>query len=430
MHASTLGSRSRPRALGAAALLLILGALPACVAYRPEGRRGPEHAVTSVAPPAEALAFEQALALLVERNAELKALRAHAAGVNQRPNEAVLGAELEIERGRAAQLSIGTDVLALFGVGPRPAQAALARALRSEALARHHERARELARELAMAYARTRELAVLVTSVESLDTEAYVKAGLATPPDLQESASTKAGWAAERTIVLLERRRQKLVIAHLLGAGPEHEVTPLLPPEGWPPLPAAEAHGLLYARADLQRLAADVEVADRDYRLAVARQIPNVGVRLGAVFDPTEPFQMLDVSLPLGASAEARAAEQRRRASALDLEAGVLAARHDAAERRLDLEEAEAHAGFWQGWWEAKRALVKGARQRAATDVRDLTMALHLEGEEIEAARDLREARLALADARVEAAVASGWPGPLAASAAPTACATQPGRIR
>lgn len=421
---------SRSSILRAFVGVALLSALSACVAYRPELRRSPERAVTSVAPPSGPLSFEQALELLAARNPELRALRAHALGVNLRPNDAALDAQLEIEDGHASQLTFGTDLLALFGLGARPAQAALARALRSEALARHHERARELARELALAYARTRELALLVTSVEPFDTEAYVKAGLATPPDLQESASTKAGWAAERTIVALERRRQGLVIAHLLGAGPEHVVAPLLSPEGWPPLPAVGAHGLLYARADLQRLAAAVEVADRDYRLAVAGQIPNVGVSLGAVFDPTEPLQMLDVSLPLGASAEARAAEQRRRASALDLEAGVLAARHDAAERRLELEEAEAHVGFWQGWWEAKRALVKGARARAATDARDLTMALHLEGEEIEAARDLREARLALADARVEAAVASGWPGPLVASAAPTSCATQPGGIR
>jgi len=421
---------SRAPILRAFVGVVLLCALGACVAYRPEPRHSPERAITSVVPPSAPLSFEQALELLAARNPELRALRAHALGVNPRPNDAALHAQLELEDGHASQLTFGTDLLALFGVGARPAQAALARAVRSESLARHHERARELARELAVAYARTRELALLVTSVEPLDTEAYVKAGLATPPDLQESASTKAGWAAERTIVALERRRQGLVIAHLLGAGPEHVVTPVLPPAGWPPLPVAGAHGLLYARADLQRLAAAVEVADRDYRLAVARQIPNVGVSLGAVFDPTEPFQMLDVSLPLGASAEARAAEQRRRASALDLEAGVLAAQHDAAERRLELEEAETHVGFWQGWWEAKRALVKGARARAATDARDLTMALHLEGEEIEAARDLREARLALADARVEAAVASGWPGPLVASAAPTSCATQPGSIR
>ncbi len=413
--------------------LVVLGALSACVAYRPEPCGSPERAVTSLAPPSEALSFEQALELVAARNPELRALRARAAGINLRPNDAALEGNLEIDDGRVDQLTFGTDVLALFGVGARPAQAALARALRSEALARHHERARELARDLAVAYSTERELADLVSHVEPLDTEAYVKAGLATAADQQESASSKAGWAAEREIVALERRRQRLAIARLIGAGPEQEATPVLPPAGWPAVPDAQAQSLLYARADLQRLATAVGVADRDLRLAVARQIPTIGLSLGATFDPTEPFQVLDVSLPLGAPAEARAAEQRRGAAVLDLEAGVLAARHEAADRRLALEESEAQLRFWQGWWEAKRALVRAARQRTATDARDLTMALHLEGEEIESARELREARLARAQARVEAAVAAGWPGPFSASGgsdAPTGCAMQAGGAR
>lgn len=154
-------SRS-PYPCSVSSLTLALGAmaalcLGACQAYRPEPRSTPERAVTAQAPPAGPLAFAQALRLLVERNPELAALRARAGGgVNLRPNDASLDAELEVEDGRASQLTVGTDLLALFGLGARPAQQALARAVRSEALARHHERARELAAELATAYAEDR----------------------------------------------------------------------------------------------------------------------------------------------------------------------------------------------------------------------------------------------------------------------------------
>lgn len=395
-------------ALGAAALPLV-----GCARYRLNPRTTPERAVTEAPAPAGPLAFEEAVRLLVAQNPELQALRAHAGAVNLRPNETELEAGLQVVDGEVSEASVGADLLSLLGLGVRPAQRALAQAVRCEALARHHERARELVAELARAYAREQALAGLITEVQPLDARAYVEAGLATRSDLAESESSRAGWVAERTLVALARRQNRLEVARLIGAGPEAALDLVAAPPAWPPLPAATERGLLYARADLMRQAAAVAVADRAYRVALARQIPTLGVELGAELDPTEPLQVLRVALPLGAPAEARAAERARDAAVLDLEAAVLAARHDAARARLELEAQEAETAFWDGWWRAKHALVQAARQRTAVDPKELPMAVHLENEEIESARDLREALLHRAEARVAAAVAAGWPGPV-----------------
>jgi hypothetical protein len=413
-------SRSRPfhvpsrlNALSGPLLVVaVAAALGACTAYRPELRRSPEQAARSAPPPTEALEFERALVWMVERHPELRALRAEARGVNLRPNDAMLDLGVEVMDERVQPAWIGTDVLSLFGIGPRPAQEALARALRSEVLARHHERVRELTRELATAFARLAELESLVTHVPGLDAGRYAEAGLAARTDLLESRAVAAGWEAERGIVALEMRRQRLALARLVGSGPEHDVAYRAPPLGWPAVPEADALRLLYARHDLQRLALGVEVADREARLAVARQWPNLGVGLGATFDPTNPFGMLEVSLPLGAAAEARASFARRDAAALMLEAGVLDARHEAASERLALEASDAEVRFMEAAWAGRQAAAAAARVRAENDARDLTMAVRMEMEELESARDLREALLMRADARVEAAVAAGWPGP------------------
>jgi hypothetical protein len=407
---------SLARTLGSALLVGLAGAATGCTAYRPELVRTPAAADRAPAPPTEALTFDRALVLMVERNPELRALGAEARGVNLRPYDAELRGILEVEDDRVMQATLGTDVLALLGIGPRPAQRALASAMRYERLAMRLERTRELAGELAVAFAALGELDALVATVTPLDVSAYRRAGLAAPSDATESAAARIGWGAEREIVALEARRHRLTIARLIGSGPEHDVQVLPPSASWPRVPAPDERALLYARADLQRLAAALAVADREARLAAARQWPNVGIDFGAVFDPTDPFGMLEVSLPLAAAGEARAALARRDAARLALEAGVLAARHDAAQAQIALTEADANLRYAQGMWDGRHAAVRAARLRASIDTKDLSMAVRMEGEEIESARDLREARLMRARARVEAAVAAGWPSPHAKS--------------
>jgi hypothetical protein len=398
----------------ASPLLVVLAALLAgCASYVPLAARRPDQMRCEAPVPATPLAFEQALVRMVEHNPELKALRARAAAVVLRPDENTVTGMLELADGGIDEFLVGTDVLALFGVGVKPARAALARAVRHEALAAHHERARVLAGELAEAYAADRELVDLATYVEALGVERFRRAGLAATADEREARSSAVGWESERRIVELERSSHRRRVAELLGLDPAGEVSLFLPTPGWPARPDTRDDALFHARADLQRLAAAVETADRDYRVALAKQIPTLGLALGARYDPTEPLQVIELSLPLGARAEARGAHRAREAALHELRAGVLAARHEAREAVLELERADADLRFAEEWWRAKRALVKAARERTAADANELAMALHLEGEEIEAARDLREARVARAVARVRAALAAGWPGPV-----------------
>lgn len=405
-------SRARCTAFPGLALLLAV-LLTGCASYVPLSAPRPQDVLCTAPAPATPLGFEQALARLVEHNPELRALRARAAAVVLRPNENALTGEIEVADGDVDETLVGTDLLALFGIGVKPARQALARAVRHEALAAHHERARVLCGELAEVYAADRELVELITRVEPLDVERYRRAGLAAAADTREAASSAAGWQAEREIVGLERASHRRRVAELLGLEPATDVSLFLSPPGWPARPAPQDAALFYARADLQRLAAALATADREYRVALARQLPTIGLALGARYDPTDPLQVVEVSLPLGARAEALGAYRLREAAAHDLKAGVLAAKHEVRESVLALERAEADLRFADEWWRAKRALVKAARERTAADASELAMALHLEGEEIEAARDLREARIACAQARVRAALAAGWPGPV-----------------
>lgn len=409
-------------------LLILGGVAPAawlCGCAQPAGPvcLRPEQASVGVPAPVGPLSFDVALQRMVQHNPELRALRAHAEAVNLRPNEASLRVAGELVDGELGEAVIGTDLMSLLGVGARPALGALQRALRSEAVLRHHERARELVHQLATAYAREAALVGLAGEVERLDVRPYVTSGQAAPADESEADAARSGWHAELAQLEAERRGQRLAIARLLGSAPTAHIDPVTPAPGWPVVPSAGQSALLFARADLQRRAASVEVADRDYRLAVARQLPTVGLALGARFDPTKPLQMLDVSLPLGASSAARAAERSRAAAGLELEAAVLAAQHEAAQAASVLAAREADTAFRARALQAKRASARAARQRTAADVRELTFAVQLESMELEAARDLRLARLEEAQARVDAAVAAGWPGPGFVAAPADACA-------
>jgi outer membrane protein TolC len=391
---------------------LLALSFPACVGYRPASVSAPE-AERSLAPlPAGPLAFEEALRLLVERNPDLRALRAEAGAVNLAPGPQDLEISQEIRDGNATDFWVGTDILSLFGIGPRSAEKALARAMREEALRRHHERARELAADLASAWAVERTLAGIEPPTVETGAEEFRAAGLISEADIGSARALVETAAAEGRRIDLDRREARREIARLLGAGPEAEVVPLDPGGGWPPLPAPEARDLLFARGDLQRLAAEFETADRRLRLAVARQWPNLGIFLGRDFDLSDPMGMVEVRLPLAAPAEARAAVCAREAARRRFEAGVLAALHEAASARNRLEAAEAEAHAVWARRQASAALVKATRARLQVEADAITDLILVAADEVDSSRDLREAETERARLLVEAARASGWPGP------------------
>ncbi len=394
------------RSTAVVALLLLTG----CVSYRPLVA-SPRRSLTRVPDvPQRPLAFAEAAELVVLRNPALRAARARIAAVNLDPGPDPLLGSLKVADGDVTETLIGTDILALLGIGPRAAEKALARSIRSERIRAHHQQARDLVGELALAYALERALADLRVPSDELDVEAYTQAGL---------VSTSAGEAAhaalverdsERRILDAQRRDARRDIARLIGSGPEDEAAIVAAPLGWPTAPAADRKKLLLARGDIQTLYARYCVADHRFRLAVAEQTPDVGLALGGNFDLEIPVQLLRISLPLDAPAEARVAEAARAAAFADLDAGVLEAMHDAASTALTLEAAEARADGARARLEAATALLEAEVGRLGDDPNAFTSAVLVMGTQVQAFRELRNATIALVRARVAAARAAGWP--------------------
>lgn len=392
---------------------LALLALPlcACARYLPSSfdLDRAETTLPTVAEPA--LDFPTAAAHLVRRHPRLVAARAHARAVNLTP-----GPEPLVFRGRAVdddveEVTIETDVLALLGLGPRPKAAALARVIRHRRLQVLHEQARHLFAELAEAFAVERALAAHTSPVPELDLATFEAAGLVSERTRQAANAALAEAEAEAEILALARREATRRIVELTGARPtETPPTILSVEDGWPAIPSAEDRALLLARGDLLSAYGAFHEADRRYSLAVARQIPTLELRLGSLIELDRPLQLLRVRLPLDATDEARAAHAARCAEAETVRALVLEALHDAASKRLLWTEAQARVTSAEASLRAARTLRTAERSRLETTPEAFTTWVIAWGQEVRAARALREARVALAKARVAAARAAGWP--------------------
>jgi outer membrane protein TolC len=401
-----------PRRILLISSCVVLG-LGACVGYRPCPVSVPTTADAIPRLEEGALSFEEAVRLLVARSPELRRLRAEAAAVNLRPGPDPLFLNTQIEDGNVTETMIGTDLLALLGVGPTGARRALARARRSERIFTHHERARALVAQLAEAYAVERALRELPSPEPELDVEAFEAAGLASAASVSAAASARAQAAAEVDVVAASLRDVRREIAQLVAAGPESRIVPVGTVAGWPTVPAPDETALLYTRGDLLRGLAAYAVADHELRLAVARQWPNLGVFLGGNVHLENPMQMVRIALPLEAPAEARAMVMAREAARLRFSELVLDALHDAAGARLDLEKAAATYRGAAARRAAAAAVVRAAQARIETSAEDaFPEAVLAASEEVQAAVVMRMAAVSLARARVRAAHASGWPGP------------------
>ncbi len=396
-------------ALLAVSAMLLLGA---CAAYRP-ARASLETARRSVAPlPEGPLSFETAVRLLVARHPELKALRAEALAVNRRPGPEPLFPNMEIMDGRAGETLLEGEVLSLLGVGPQRARTALARAVFDERVRALEARARTLVGELAEAFLVEATLRRLESPVPALDLDAYERAGLLPGAALAAGRAALAEARAEEAVVRSRLREARRRIGELLGADPGHEPRPEDPPPDWPALEPGDPERLLLARGDLKQALAAWVVADRDYYRAVKEQWPALMVGVGGNVDLSIPMQMVRVRLPLGAPAEARARHAAREGAWHRMEAAVQGALHEALAARIELEEAEAELEGAQAAREAARALLQAEAERARTDPQAFAALVLAAGQEVGAARRVRETSVEHARDRVRAARAAGWPSP------------------
>jgi len=386
--------------------------LSACVRYRPAPVTSPGLLAAVEAPPTGPLAYDAAVRWAVLHNPELRALVARAAAVNLNPAREPIGVGTERDMDGRYATMLSFDVLSLLGVGPQQAARGLAQARRSEAVLAHHARAREIAGEVAEAFAVDRALFGLTDVDAPPDPRAFVAAGIEVAAS--ERIATAVGQArdAERVSRGAAQRRNRIELARLLGARPEQAPAPVGPPADWPAVPkAADPQAVVAARADLQRLLAAYETADAELRSAVAAQAPGFEIEPGLAADPTMAFGSVRLRIPVGADREVLAMEQAREAARHDLAAGILAALADAESARIAWETAEQQLAAVRARLAADQDLLRTARARLDAGEGSALELVMFSRDTVEASMALREASVEAARARVQAARAAGWPG-------------------
>jgi outer membrane protein TolC len=204
------------------------------------------------------------------------------------------------------------------------------------------------------------------------------------------------------------RAANPLALLRLLGASPLASVEIATAP--WADPGAPDWRAILEARADLQRALASYEVAEGEFRRACAEQYPALLIAPGVGGDPVSLFGSVGITLPIGASKEARAAESARDAARHELQGAVLDALRDAETSRR--EAAAAASGLLAA--RARRAAQEEILRTAMAELEGrsgsfLDVVFAVEGL-VDAATAEREAALDEVRARVRAARAAGWP--------------------
>lgn len=382
----------------------LLATVASCTSYEPADVALPSLAAGLVRHDGP-LTFEAAVGLALANNGELVARSAEcrAAGLDVMPSE--LQGQLQQEN-----LAVMVDPLALLGLTQRGASAHLAEARAfAAAAALATERWRVVA-AIAEIFVASRALSGLAAvPIIDVDVEALVAAGLASPLAAEIVRSAAVGAEAERRAIQAEHATLAADLRRLLGLSSASQVELVLPAVDWPPLPPADETSVL-RRPDLAETLARYQVADAEFRRAVADQYPVLMIGPDFMLRGSGVDPMAILRWPFGAAGPAEAARERREAARSRLrdtlvaatgEASSAAARHEAAAARARASVASAQV--------AVRALAAAAvalqvevdafdrvAEKAPMMVRD--------------AMEARDAALAAARARVRAAAAAGWP--------------------
>lgn len=390
--------------------LCALLVLTACVSHDRQAVTVETTAATFEPYPDGPLAFDDAVRLLVERNPELRATRARIQAVDITPGPGAVRATQQVLDGRATELMVQTDLLALLGLGSRQAEIAWARSVRSARIREHHQRARDLVADLAEAYAVEQALAALPSPTIEVDVSAFEKAGLASDSLLSAAKAVATEGDAEARVIAARLADQRREIARLIGSAPTTTILPVAWEAATPTIDTPDRRTLLLARGDLQTLMARWHTADRQFKFEVERQYPTIVAGLGNNLALNAPMQLVGIQLPLDAPSRAQAAQHARTAAFHDLESGVLAAMHDAESGLLDLQAASARLDAARARVEAADDLLISERAHLETNPDGLDRVVLVAGRRVDAARQLRQAAVAHARAHVQAARAAGWP--------------------
>ena len=375
----------------------------------------PSVALRSSRPPAGPIPYEAAVRWAIEHNPELRALawRADAAAWSPASEPVEIGAGRGSDTRSEAGLSL--DALSLLGLGTRRAEVALACARRDESWMAFHERARAIAGEIAEWYAVDAALAEMPPyPAVGIDVRAFVNAGLDAPASEAAALATESDVRTENAERATQRRAVRSAVARLLGLG---DATLELAPTAtnWPAMPKIAPETLATTRIDVQRRLASFEVADRALRRSVAGQWPGLVLGPQVALDPTTLFGTVKLRIPVGAGREVRAAESVREAARAEVEVAVLAALQDARDTSDRLAQAERLTVAARTRFDASTRLGDATRVRLSVAGGSVTETLFAQDAVLASAKALREALVNEARARARAAVANGWPSPLAA---------------
>ena len=381
-------------------------ALASCVAYERDDANLEEIAASLQARVGGQLSFPEAVALAMRQNPELAALEAasRAAGID------VPTTELQGQwDGFEEMVAVMVDPVALLRRGPRGAAVTLAEVRGAEALAALAEARWRIVAKIAELYAVTTALRGLEAPQPAVDPEPFVRAGLASPAAAAQVRAAAANAEAERLALDVERVTLVAELRQLLGLPPTTDLE-FVPIDGdFPPLPPAEDAAVLQ-RPDLALALARYRVADAEFRRAVADQYPSLmlGPQIPLRGGPLDAMAVL--RLPLGASSLARAAQERRTAARATLVAAFLAASNAASVADSTHAAAEQRAVAMSASAVASAAALAAAKTGLQVEVDAFQRLAEAAPMAVRDAVELRGALVAAARARVQRAVAFGWP--------------------
>ncbi len=391
-----------PRLISAATLLALSG----CVAYSEHPADPTSTAAEIRSRPGGTFTFARAVATAFQQNAQLQRLaaRARAAGAVTTP------IDLELEwRSDTEMLAVLVDPIALLGLGPRGGAIGTTRA---EAAAAVQDLATARWRTIgaiAEAFQVDQALAGLEPPRITIDVDAFAKAGLAAPVATAQVRAAQARAGAETLELTSARATNLILLRELLGLHHDTPVT-LVPMADDLVVPPPSGDAALLCRPDVALAAARFQLADAEFRQAVADQYPSlsIGPDIPLRGDPLQAMAVL--KLPIGMHGLAAAAEERREAARAELAGAYLAASREAHERDLELTVANAQAAAAAASQQASLQALQTSLITIEVEPDAFAQVAETAGMLVRETMEHRLAAVGAARAQVRAATAFGWP--------------------
>ena len=385
--------------------LLLLPLLGGCTVYVEDAVDPAKIADEAAQRPGGTFTLQIAFAAALEHSPALRAAeaRARAAGAVVQP----LTLEAEY-RSDTDMLAVMLDPIAVLGLGPRGAADATADATATQAaVALVEERWRVLG-QVAEAFAVDAALLPLTSPTIPTRIDDYRAAGLAAPVAAARLDASVVAAEAEFAALTRERIANLAGLRSLLGlpaAAPlelEHGDQP------WRTFTADDAE--LLRRPDLALAHARWQVADAEFRQAVADQYPSlmVGPEVPLLGGPLEAMAVL--RLPLLQHGLAASARERRDAARAELLGAYLRVAAEVTETDANLRAASAIQRAAAAQQQASERALRAALVAVEVEVDAFAMLAEAASMAVEDTRMLREASLAAARAAVRSAIAHGWP--------------------